>query len=312
MAEVLRITTPESRIASGDVDARTDEAMVLMGSGGLTYPMNVGVLSKTGHYVQFFINEQSAARIKWPSGYADSDTVPNAKDNPNSTLTIDRAPTRRCAGSIAIYMPNQIQVSHKANYGEAEVGFGVAAGLGALKGMSDMDMSNFTDKLASAGNTALEGAKSGLASLGEEAGFTGAKAAYAIKSGKTTNNRTEMKFEGIDRRAFNFTFTMIPSSAREALHIEHIVTMFRFHSMPEIFAGDALGRTMVAPSTFDIEYHPGEHLHKISTCVLEAVDVKYGGDRTQFYSDNQPSTTELTLTFKELEIITRERVATGY
>ena len=36
----------------------------------------------------------------------------------------------------------------------------------------------------------------------EGAGATGATAAKAIASGETTNNRTEMKFEGIDRRSF--------------------------------------------------------------------------------------------------------------
>ena len=82
--------------------------------------------------------------------------------------------------------------------------------------------------------------------------------------------------------------------------------------MPEFDRSDQLGRTLIAPSTFDIEYVPGEHLHKISTSVLEAVDVKYGGDRPQFYKDNQPTEVELTLTFKELDIITKDKIAQGF
>jgi hypothetical protein len=78
------------------------------------------------------------------------------------------------------------------------------------------------------------------------------------------------------------------------------------------FTDDMLGRTLKAPSTFDIQYYPQEHLHRIGTSALEAVDVKYGGDRPQFFKDNQPVETELTLTFKELDIVTREKVARGF
>ena len=49
-------------------------------------------------------------------------------------------------------------------------------------------------------------------------------------------------------------------------------------------------------------------MHRISTSVLEAVDVKYGGDRPQFFRDGQPVETELTLSFKELEIITKTSI----
>ena len=69
---------------------------------------------------------------------------------------------------------------------------------------------------------------------------------------------------------------------------------------------------MIMPSTFDIEYHPNTHLHKISTSVLTGVDINYGGDRVQFFNDDQPVQTELTLNFRELEIITKERVLAGF
>jgi hypothetical protein len=206
-------------------------------------------------------------------------------------------------------MPNQISVSQKANYGEAEIGLLVAAGLGSYKGMVGGE-SNIN--MGVLGSTLAKEAKNKGAAVLEGAGATGAKAAKAIMSGETTNNRTEMKFEGIDRRSFQFTFRLIPRSSAEAKHIQHIVQTFREHSMPSFTTGDSLGRTLKAPSTFDIQYHPSEHLHAIGTSVLEAVDVKFGGDRPQFFGDGQPSETELTMTFKELDIVTREKVAQGF
>jgi hypothetical protein len=123
-----------------------------------------------------------------------------------------------------------------------------------------------------------------------------------------------MKFEGIDRRPFSFTFKMLPKTAAEAADVEEIVTMFRYHSMPNFEKGGTgvEGRTMIVPSTFDISYKPGIHLHRIGECALEAVNVKFGGERPQFFKDHQPVETELTLQFKELDLITKEKVREGY
>ena len=71
---------------------------------------------------------------------------------------------------------------------------------------------------------------------------------------------------------------------------------------------------------FDIGYmylgSQNLHLHNISTCVLENMNVVYGGDRYRtFTPDNegaQPVETTITLNFKEMELITRERVFEGY
>ena len=211
-------------------------------------------------------------------------------------------------------MPAQISVSHKANYGEAEIGAlvaGAASAIGTIT--SDMSMGQIASKLGA--DAINEGGEAlGLAALDalDATVASGARAAFEISQGKITNNRTEMQFEGIDRREFSFSFKMLPTSAEEAENIEKIVTAFRFHAMPEIAGDDLSGRTMIAPSTFDIEYKPNTHLHKISTSVLTSVDVKFGGERTQFFVDNQPVETELTLNFKELEIITKERIERGY
>ena len=59
-------------------------------------------------------------------------------------------------------------------------------------------------------------------------------------------------------------------------------------------------------------------LNKISTCVCTQANITYGGERTTFFrptSDGQgapPVQTSITLNFRELEIITRERIGAGY
>ena len=54
------------------------------------------------------------------------------------------------------------------------------------------------------------------------------------------------------------------------------------------------------------------HLHRIGECALESVNVKFGGERPQFFKDHQPVETELTLQFRELDLVTKEKVALGY
>ena len=73
------------------------------------------------------------------------------------------------------------------------------------------------------------------------------------------------------------------------------------------------GRFFIAPSEFEIHYmfkdSPNPNLHKISRCVCTDVDVRYGPE-AQFstFDDGQPTTTQLTLGFTELEFITKEKI----
>lgn len=291
-------------------------------SGGLVYPSGVGEMSRSKHYIQFFVNEQSHASAALGIGAYEGQTQMSRE---NSNVSVFRNPTKRASGSIALYMPSQLNVSHKANYGEAEIGAMVAGIAASAQSMGAADGSGILDRLkASAGSMVDAGSAGALARAAgvlEQAGATGARAAVEIAQGQITNNRTEMKFEGIDRRAFNFTFRLLPRSHDEAEKIQQIVSIFRISAMPEFDATDGLKRTMIAPSTFDIRYMTinadGQHyenpaLHRIGTSVLEGVDVKYGGDRPQFYYDGQPTETELTLVFKELEIMTKEKINEGY
>ena len=278
--------------------------------GDLNYPIDIGAMERTGHYVQFFINVQEKSKIKFPKGSFNTQTGGGSTaSRESSTLSIERAPTKRLVSSIQLYMPNQVSVEHKASYSDEEIGATITNTGGAIDKIMN---GNFSDVVSV--DRLKEGAGNAVAGVAEKVGVTGAKAARAIASGTVTNNRQELMFNGIDKRSFSFDFKMVPKSEQESENIKNIVDMFRFHAMPEFFAGSE--RTMVSPSTFDIKYmhKKGEHtfLNKISTCVLENVSVKYGGDRTQFFVNNAPAQTEISLAFRELEIITKERIRDGY
>lgn len=284
-------------------------------SNMLSYPESLGTMDRHKHYVMFYINQSAKSRINFGDGAYDTSPNPPGSVRPQATtLSIKRAPTKRLSQAIALYMPAKLAVSHSANYGEQEMGVAVAGAVSALKTLSsDADFGEIAKTIVKKGAAgAVDQAKQGMMKALDATIAPGAKAAIEISQGKVQNNRTEMAFEGIGRREFSFEFRLLPNNAKEAETIEKIVTQFRFHAMPEIDGSDLAGRTMIAPSTFDIEYFPDTHLHRISTSVLQSVQVNYGGDRPQFFDDDHPVETQLTLGFKELEIITKERIQAGF
>ena len=279
-------------------------------AAGLVYPQDVATMKRTEHYIQFFVNQQDNGVIRWTPDKS------YKKERESTNVFIPTAPTTRTLGSITLFLPAQLNVAHKTNYGEAEIGLGVAGFLASKKGLGNMSftMKGITEGVSDFLSKGKGEVQQVVVNAVEGAGATGAKAAFAIAKGETTNNRTEMKFEGIDRRSFSYSFRMIPRSSKEAETVKNIVDVFRMQSLPEVSPTGIAGRTLIAPSTFDIQYslNVRDKIHHISTCVLESVNVKYGGERPQFFKDGYPAETQLDLQFKELEIITKDKVMAGF
>ena len=293
------------------------------------YPEDLGS-TEQGHYMQFFINEQSNANVEFGAGGSKVDFSDfgagrttqydnSYKNTEKTTLSIDRPPTRRLASSIAMYMPATVELSQTSKYGEHEIGTAALAAMEAYKGyQNNLSMEQIFDAVVKP----LEDGGGNMAKKSLDLIAPGAKAALEIKSGKVFNNRMEMLFEGVDRRTFNYTFRMMPKSEAEADAVDEIVRMFRFYMAPSFDGDIGTSRTMIPPATFDIEYRmvngnrENAYLNKISTCVLMSCNVKFGGERVGFFRPNDkgapPVETEIALQFKELEILTRERLGAGY
>ena len=149
----------------------------------------------------------------------------------------------------------------------------------------------------------------------------------------------EVLFTDVGRRNFSFSFTFIPKSEQEARVVYDIVQTFKEHMLPEYLTSIKLlgkdfgpklgqGRILKIPDTFDIMYfyHHNENpfLNRISTCYLTSLDVDYGGDKYITYEPTTlgtgaaaregppPQKTAITLSFTEIETITRERAKQGF
>jgi hypothetical protein len=82
---------------------------------------------------------------------------------------------------------------------------------------------------------------------------------------------------------------------------------------PELSAG---GLFYVYPSEFEIVYYyqgkENRFINKISTCVMTDMDVKYGGEYFSSFKNGAPAEISMTLSFRELELLTKERIVKGY
>ena len=243
------------------------------------------------------------------------------KYNKISTVLVKRPPTVRMDTAITLYMPPSVQVSYNANYTDTEIGAAAAVGAQAYqdivnnKGIGDTALSALSTLAPDVGDGLIRKA---LGAIDMIPGLEGAMEVVEMQRGFIKTPRMELAFKGIPKRSFQYTFKMIPKSAEEAEEIQKIIKGFKLNMLPEMKSGTANQLTM--PNTFDISYMyngaENQYLHKISTCVLETMAVTYGGDRYKTFEASgngaPPVEVGITLGFKEMDLITREKANEGF
>ena len=248
---------------------------------------------------------------------------PKAK---GSTITIKRKPTVRMDTAISLFMPASVTTAYALDYQSQEVGDLAAAGANVYRDiMNNRDnASNIVkDAITRLGDDVGDGLiNTALGALSVIPGIEGARDVFQAQRGFIKAPKMELFFRGVGPRSFQYTFKMIPKSFEEMQEVRKIVASFKLNMLPEFADGDRSSRRLTVPNTFDIKYMyngaENDYLHKISTCVLESLDVKYGGEgkyQTFAAVDGDgapPMVTELTLNFQEMETITKERVAEGF
>ena len=249
--------------------------------------------------------------------------IDNGGRTKGSTIRLTRAPTHRLRTAIAMYMPASVQVTYGAQYTDTPIGAVTEQALNAYNRLVNEGGEAAVEGLQGIGGEVANSLQQFmLGAIGVLPGLQGTKEAFEAKTANVIADRLELAFKGVNKRNFQYTFKMIPKNRKETEIIRRIVFAFKSNMLPEFVGGDRGGRKFLVPNTFDIAYmYTGSqnlHLHNISTCVLENMSVSYGGDRYKTFSPDpnsegaQPVETQITLNFKEMELITRERVFEGY
>jgi len=238
----------------------------------------------------------------------------NAQEK-DSTVMIEKPPHKRLDTCIAMYMPASVKTSYTSNYTDTGIGSFTKTAFDVAKSISEGTELD-SDQIA---GDLTEGISAGAMKMLSEVGG-GIKEALEISQGKIITDRMELAFKGVDKREFTYDFKMKPRSKKEADKIAEIIYAFKFNMLPEFGGPSKFGRTLIIPNTFDIQYMyvnaENQYLHKIAECYLSDMDVEYGGAKYKTFDGNArgapPVQTSISLTFKEIELITREKVMVGF
>ena len=239
---------------------------------------------------------------------------------PNLSIQERRRPTSKLVKTIALYFPPSVQQSYNLSYNEQEIGKAAAFGAEVIQGFVDKGFN--IDSFKGATDPAFAGVKAIINDMGIKAldnVAPGSSALIAINRGKVLAPRMELMFEGIGKRSFTYSFTFTPSSEAEANMVFDIIKTFRFHAASKYT--DSLGFELAIPDQFEIEYYtksstPNGYMNRIGTCVLESVDVTYGGEKMTWHETNakgaSPTKTTMALSFKELSVVTKDTIEEGF
>ena len=249
----------------------------------------------------------------------------NNASGENRSIQLASRQSVRTGVTISLYMPPQVQVQYQVKYADQQIGSLAQIGMQAIeafRGGSSVKASLTNLKDASGGNV-REGLTNSLNSTLDTLA-PGARALQQIDSGKVITPRMEMMFEGVGRRSFSFTFDFLPKSEAEAKTVEQIIYTFKENMMPS-YTNATTRREMEIPNTFDIQYMYQDtengFINKISECFLTTVDVQYGGDRFTAHersttgkgdSGAPPQKSKITLSFTELETLSKEMIKQGF
>jgi len=230
-----------------------------------------------------------------------------------------RAQTR-ITDTVALYMPDTLAFSQSQQFENIQAG-GVAAGV--LAGGESV-----INAIRQGGNPAEVGKKIGVQItpfvLSQLAKNTGGifQVAFSQAFGVVQNPMLEVLYSSPSFRTFRFDFQFYPRSEQEAKEVQNIIERLRFHQAPEVAQGGTNGFFLVPPSEFDISFYYNGRINpnipKISTCVLESMDVDYApggfsayevpGQNATVGGTGMPVSIRLGLQFKETEIVTKTSI----
>jgi len=216
----------------------------------------------------------------------------------------------RTSSGIWMLYPNSIKYDTGANWAELNSEPNAIGLLGTQSSEGGLGIGNMTSTLA------REGAIAGLNATSKGTGLGNA----ITKSVQNTYN--DMTFNNMQRRKFQFSWTLVPRNMTELYSIDLIIRLMRFHASPSYDDVGAQGTYLTFPGHIDVEwytkngnnYTQNAWLPKISTCVILSVDTDYSPNNQYSFLANSgaPAQIDLALTISETQPLLKNDVARGF
>ena len=230
------------------------------------------------------------------------------------------------AGGIVLYMPAPSPgISNTNSWSSSNENFqgpigqfkkDLANQFGPMVGNArNFSMDGFVDNV----NSTVEKFKStkvgpiarqfGMVAVGRATGMS-ANQVMSMTQGEIYNPNVEMFYNGPQLRAFDFSFQMAPESAQDAQAISNIIREFKRWSSPA-----EKGGKYEIPHVWKISYGGAaeKYYNKFKPAALTNINVQYnaGMDQHMTFNDGSPIVTGMTLSFTEVELVTRKDHSSG-
>lgn len=211
---------------------------------------------------------------------------------------------KRLKTAIALHVPNQLSIRYGMQWSEDDTFALAAAGTAATelaKAVQNKDAKNLSEPAkAIVANLAL--------SKGPNAG------ALSAATGLAANPKKEQVFKGVDFRTFQFDYQFFPRDEKEAENVLNIIQAFKYHMHPEF--KDNNNFIYLYPSEFDISYYQGGkenlNIHRHTSCVLTEMNINYTPNGTfTTFPNGMPTQINVTMNFRELALLTKDKVKDG-
>ena len=223
--------------------------------------------------------------------------------------------------SIFLPIPQNIQDTNAVGWGEDSLNSIAAYGVGQVSGLIGSGLQEIPGKLNDSvkglREFTLDGGARNLSNAffsSQAVNILGANTSLngilARSSGQILNPNTELLFNGVKLRSFNFDFDFTPRSADEAIIVKKIIKEFKVN-MAANASKTSDGLFLSSPNVFQLTYKTGiekhQFLHSFKPMALVNMSVNYTGSGTYAtYSDTTPVHMKMQLSFQELNPIYAE------
>ena len=244
---------------------------------------------------------------------------------------------RKYTGSIALYMPTDIQINDQMVYNEDSRKMGALAE--TLFSGNYEDAFNPTTLTSTAALTAIGfvGGKAagfgktvagklpligglskkllGSGGSGVMSALAGAGLAQVVSteiqrgSGKIANPNEILMYQSTAMRTFSFSWTILPDSLDESKQAAGLIKMFRMSAHAR---KDNL-MIVTVPDHVIVSFHGAKDMIQLPPCVIESVNVTYIPNSSSFFKENNaPVEIGLVISLKEMAPIYAGDVDKGY
>ena len=225
---------------------------------------------------------------------------------------------------VSLFLPQAFQLNEGVEYENVNIG---AIGVQVQQGLnSPTGVASALAKAATNTGGLVDGLKSNaggevaklLGTRMAQAASTEIGAAVATSTRVATNPNTRSLFKNVNLRTFNFSFTLVPNSPKEAKTIENIIAFFRTELYPEEIGFQGIPMGYRFPNMIEIRLmNRNENvITRILPAYLMDVQVVYNSQSMSMHRGPNPNAeftdVQLTLNFREYRPLNKQDVLYEY